>query len=204
MTKSMRVLIAEDDKDTVVAYKRALEKRGHEVLVTNNGEECLIAYNEEFNKVTSEGNVSEHIQPFDTVVLDYKMPDLDGMQVAKEILALNPRQRIIFASAYVRETLLDEVKQLVQPVELLQKPFGQDAMIYAIEKKELYSELQGLVYLQITDLLEVFKQLAERNYLGEELENAELRHEQIRDLLDLLGRQHKKEIGKISHCSRLT
>src|SRR5712692_4815991 len=191
----MRILIAEDDRDTVVAYKRALEKRGHEVLVTNDGEECLIAYSEELNKVTSEGNVSEHIQPFDTVVLDYKMPDLDGMQVAKEILAVNPRQRIIFASAYVRETLLDDVKQLGQPVELLQKPFGQDAMIYTVEKKELYSELQGLVYLQITDLLEVFKQLAERNYLGEELENVELRHEEIRNLLDLLGRQQKKEKG---------
>ncbi len=200
----MRILIAEDDRDTVVAYKRALEKRGHEVLVTNDGEECLIAYSEELNKVTSEGNAAEHIQPFDTVVLDYKMPHLDGMQVAKEILAVNPRQRIIFASAYVRETLLDDVKQLGQPVELLQKPFGQDAMIYTVEKKELYSELQGLVYLQITDLLEVFKQLAERNYLGEELENVELRHEEIRNLLDLLGRQQKKEKGKISHCSRLT
>ena len=98
---TMRILIAEDDRDTVVAYKRALEKRNHQITTTDNGEDCLKIYHEEFNKVTSECNVSEHIQPFDTVVLDYKMPHLDGMQVAKEILAVNPRQRIIFASAYI-------------------------------------------------------------------------------------------------------
>jgi CheY-like chemotaxis protein len=39
--------------------------------------------------------------PFDVVVLDYKMPSKDGMEVAKEILQINPYQRIIFASAYV-------------------------------------------------------------------------------------------------------
>lgn len=188
----MKILIAEDDKDTALSYKRVLERRGHQVVVTNNGEECLIAYQEEFKKVTSERNATEHIQPFDAVVVDYKMPQIDGIQVAKEILAVNQHQRLIFASAYVKETLLDSVKQLSQSVELLQKPFGRDTLVYTIEKKEIYSELQRLVYLQIVDLLEVFRKLAERNFIGEELENAELRHEQIRELLDFLGRQQKK------------
>ena len=40
------------------------------------------------------------------------------MEVAKEILAINPHQRIIFASAYVWETLIDSVKELKQIVEL--------------------------------------------------------------------------------------
>jgi YesN/AraC family two-component response regulator len=33
------------------------------------------------------------------------MPGKDGMEVAKEILTINPDQRIIFASAYFKETL---------------------------------------------------------------------------------------------------
>jgi CheY-like chemotaxis protein len=49
------------------------------------------------------------------------MPKKDGLEAAKEILELNPRQRIIFASAYVKETLEDSVKQLKQVVELMQK-----------------------------------------------------------------------------------
>jgi CheY-like chemotaxis protein len=32
------------------------------------------------------------------------MPKMNGMEVAKEILAVNPHQRIIFASAYVRDS----------------------------------------------------------------------------------------------------
>jgi CheY-like chemotaxis protein len=193
MMTNMKLLIAEDDKDTALSYKRALERRGHQVLVTNSGEECLIAYHEEFKKVTSERNPTEHIQPYDAVVVDYKMPQIDGIQVAKEILAVNQHQRIIFASAYIKETLLDSVKQLNRSVELLQKPFGQDTLVYTIEKKEIYSELQRLVYLQIVDLLEVYRKLSERNLLGEELENAELRHEQIREILDYLGRQQNKK-----------
>ena len=43
------------------------------------------------------------------------------MEVAKEILAINSRQRIIFASAYVNDILMEVVQQLKQPVELLQK-----------------------------------------------------------------------------------
>lgn len=56
--------------------------------------------------------------PFDVVVLDYKMPDKNGMEVAKEILRINPHQRIMFASAYVIETLKDSVKELSRVVEL--------------------------------------------------------------------------------------
>ncbi|HET7148611.1 MAG TPA: response regulator [Candidatus Nitrosopolaris sp.] len=189
----MKILIAEDDKDTALSYTRVLERRGHQVLLTNDGEKCLIAYHETFKKITAERDATEHIQPFDVVVIDYKMPQIDGIQVAKEILAVNQHQRIIFASAYVKETLLDSVKQLIRPVELLQKPFGQDTLVYAIEKKEIYSELQKLVHLQIVDLLEVYRKLGERNFIGEELENAELRHERIREILDHLGRQHNEK-----------
>jgi hypothetical protein len=53
--------------------------------------------------------------------------------------------------------------------------------------------LQSLVYLQIVDLLEVHRKLGERNFVGEELENAELRHEQIREILDYLGREQNKK-----------
>jgi CheY-like chemotaxis protein len=55
-----------------------------------------------------------HVQPFDAVVLDYKMPKINGMEVAKEMLTVNAHQRIIFASAYVQDTLVYSVHQLKQ------------------------------------------------------------------------------------------
>ena len=81
---------------------------------------------------------------YDVVILDYKMPGMNGMDVAKEILAVNPHQRIIFASAYVKETLQESVKQLKQIVELMQKPFTLSQLVDTVEDKEVYEELKNL------------------------------------------------------------
>ena len=50
-------------------------------------------------------NIFKSVQPYDAVILDYKMPDRNGIEVAKEILAVNSHQRIIFVSAFVEEWL---------------------------------------------------------------------------------------------------
>lgn len=164
----VKVLIAEDERDTALLFKMALEKRGHQVITTQNGEECLKVYHEESQVIRLKTNLSERLQPFDAVVLDYKMPRINGMEVAKEILAVNPHQRIIFASAYVKETLVDSIKQLNQVVELMQKPFGEKALIDTIEDRGIYSELQKL-NVDISDI-----------------KAANLRHEQITKILDIL------------------
>src|ERR687885_2915455 len=140
----MEILIAEDDSDTASSYKKALEEGNHKVTITDNGEHCLKIYHEKLEDVKYKTNATEHIQPFDAVILDYKMPKIDGMEVAKEILSVNPRQRIIFASAYVKETLLDSIKNLHQIVELMQKPFAVKTLLDTIEDKETYSELLEL------------------------------------------------------------
>jgi CheY-like chemotaxis protein len=54
-------------------------------------------------------NVGGNNPSLDAVDLDHKMPKKDGMDVAKEILAVNPYQRIIFASAHTMEFLGDMV-----------------------------------------------------------------------------------------------
>ena len=108
-------------------------------------------------------------QPFEVVILDYKMPKRDGLQVAKEVLAVNPHQRIIFASAYTRETL-DSVKELEQVVELLQKPFSLHTLLDTIQDKHVYEQLK--CYRLDTALLE----------------KAELNHEQLVELLNTMKR----------------
>ena len=126
----MRILIAEDDYDTAISYKRELEERKHHLVITDNGEDCLKVYPEQLHDLSLKTNGSNLFhQPFDAVILDYNMPRINGMEVAKEILAVNPHQRIIFASAYVKETLEESLKQLKQIVELVQKPFGVKTLI---------------------------------------------------------------------------
>ena len=55
-----------------------------------------------FQQVTLNSDPMEHIQPYDLVVLDYKIPKINAIEVGKEILAVSPSQRIIFASAHLK------------------------------------------------------------------------------------------------------
>jgi len=127
----MNVLIAEDNKDTAIQYKIILEGRNHSVVLTGDGEECLKVYYDALKSSKPSEN-----PVFDVVLLDYRMPKRDGIEVAKEILSLNPKQRIIFASAYVKGTLIESMKQLQQVVELIHKPFTLDVLVNAIENEK--------------------------------------------------------------------
>jgi DNA-binding response OmpR family regulator len=138
----LRILIAEDELNIALSYKRVLEQHNHQVLLTPDGEKCLLYYKKKLEQNPQSQNIGR--SPFDAVILDYKMPKKDGMEVAKELLELDPNQRIIFASAYVKDTLIDSVKQLKQIVELMQKPFDATALVETIEDKEIYNGLEKL------------------------------------------------------------
>ncbi len=159
----VRILVAEDERGILDQYQRALEGNGHKVTTAMDGEQCLRIYMVEIQK-------NAH---FDAVVLDHRMPKMDGMEVAKHMLNAYPGQRIIFASAFVKETLVDSVKQLNQVVELLQKPFDLDTLVDMIEDKNIYERLEKL------------------NVKVKEIKNLNPTHEQIRDLLEGLIKLHK-------------
>jgi CheY-like chemotaxis protein len=137
----VKILIAEDETDVLKLYKGALERRGHKVVVARDGEEGLKAYEDSLMQEDSKIGKT-YVSSFDVVVLDYKMPKKDGMEVAKSILKVSPRQRIIFASAYVKDTLMESVKKLDRVVELIQKPFELRRLVDTIEDMEVYTKLQ--------------------------------------------------------------
>ena len=141
---NMKILIAEDDRDIALLYRVALKDRNHHPTLTDNGEDCLTIYRHELKKFVSRmGSIDNNkLQVFDMVILDYRMPGTNGIEVAKEIIKINPKQRIIIASSYPRETLFYSMKELGQLVELVQKPFNIYTLIDAIENKQFYSVLQ--------------------------------------------------------------
>ena len=63
--------------------------------------------------------------------------------VSKEILSINPHQRIIFASSYVNDELKELAKGLGYSVDFLQKPFSLNQLINILEDNKIYSELQN-------------------------------------------------------------
>src|SRR3989304_2261355 len=133
---TFNILVAEDNEFTAKQYKTALEKKGHQVTLTKDGEECFDVYNDEVKY--SELFKKSKQSPFDVVLLDQNMPKKTGIEVAKEILGLRGNQRIIFLSAYAQKILVgaDNVKE--DTIQILQKPF---------RSEEHTSELQSRLHL---------------------------------------------------------
>jgi DNA-binding response OmpR family regulator len=146
----MNLLIAEDDSDIALIYRKGLDMKNYKVTIASNGEDCLKIYNEELHKITFDNFRGNQLcygslankPPFDIVILDYRIPKINGIDVAKEILSINPHQRIIFASAYVKETLEESIKCLKHVVELMQKPFSLKELVNTVEDNKIYQELQ--------------------------------------------------------------
>jgi CheY-like chemotaxis protein len=68
--RSLRILLAEDDAVNQTLAMRLLEKRGHKVTVASSGRQVL-------DKLRA--------GQFDLVLMDVQMPDIDGLQAAREI-----------------------------------------------------------------------------------------------------------------------
>jgi len=137
----MRILIAEDKPVIAKLYKMVLEKRNHKVTVTGDGEICVKEYKNSLERLEPETNKKT---PFDVVVLDIKMPNKDGIQTAKEILELNPSQRILFSSAYVKEFLVDKIEYFNEIIGVLEKPIELSILADIIEDKDAYEKLERL------------------------------------------------------------
>ncbi|KAH8666279.1 putative cyanobacterial phytochrome B [Xylariales sp. PMI_506] len=70
----LRVLIAEDDPINLRILRKRLEKSGHNVSHTVNGEDCATVY-------------SERSAEFDVILMDMQMPIVDGLNSTKMIRA---------------------------------------------------------------------------------------------------------------------
>lgn len=171
----MKILVAEDEVSIATQYRAVLEENKHTVHVTHDGNACLQAYYDELDKVAQDKSAgrARRKAPYDAVILDYRMPNKDGMEVAREILAIEPKQRILFASAYVVDTLVESVKNLQQVVELLQKPFDLYEFVDLLEDKQIWRGLEKL------------------NVRVKEVKDLNPSHNEIRDLLDGLRKLQK-------------
>ncbi len=129
----MKILVAEDSQSVALVYKKTLEKRGHLVIITENGLKCLYQYTEDFKL---RGDDKKKTSLYDLVILDHKMPRMAGTDVAKEIIEMNPKQRILFVTGHVKD-MMKGVRKIGEKIELMQKPFRISAMINQVENVKL-------------------------------------------------------------------
>jgi DNA-binding response OmpR family regulator len=80
-----RILIVEDEEDERLLYKEELEKEGYEVLVASNGKEGVSLVEKE---------------ELDLVILDLRMPEMDGLESLGKILTKKRNLPIIIYTAF--------------------------------------------------------------------------------------------------------
>ena len=102
-------LVVDDERISRHVASRMLRELGMRVLEADGAEEALDVF-----------RISR--QPIDLVLLDVVMPETDGVELAEEILAHRPGQRIIFMSAYPAEVLAEHGLQDLDVV-FLAKPY---------------------------------------------------------------------------------
>ncbi len=81
----IKVLIVDDEKDFVEMFSLRLQETGEKVFTAYDGKECL--------DILAEENI-------DVVVLDIKMPGMDGIEVLKEIKKRHPIVEVILLTGH--------------------------------------------------------------------------------------------------------
>jgi DNA-binding response OmpR family regulator len=81
----MKILVVDDEKNILKLYQAELEDEGYTVVTANSGREAM--------------DVFESENP-DLVTLDILMPDIDGIQILRQMKEKKPEIPIIMLTAY--------------------------------------------------------------------------------------------------------
>ena len=96
-----RILIVDDEPELAMAPKEILEHLGYEVYYRTNGMEAL----ETFRRRLAD-------KPFDLVVTDLTMPHLTGVELARELLDMEPNLPIILCTGFSEKINAEQAARL--------------------------------------------------------------------------------------------
>ncbi|MGE3316940.1 MAG: response regulator [Planctomycetaceae bacterium] len=106
MSKTRRILVVDDDVDTCGNLSDILGDLGYSVATAANGKQALALVD---------------AQPFDVAILDFKMPDMDGVTLYREIKKRRAGTLAVIVTAYsTAETVADALHAGV--CQVLRKP----------------------------------------------------------------------------------
>jgi len=113
------ILIAEDEETNFLYLKAALSRTGAKILRAKTGKEAV--------------NIIKTTDHVDIILMDIKMPEMNGVDATMEIRAHNKKMKIIAQTAYAME---EDRKLYFQAgcVDYLAKPIHRDLLLSTISK----------------------------------------------------------------------
>lgn len=124
--EKMRMMLVDDEERFLATTQKLLEKKGYDVVTASGGVEAL-----------------ERIRIHNThvVILDVKMPGMDGNATLKEIKRLFPLVEVIMLTGHATmESAIDGLKS--GAIDYLMKPTDIDEII--LKAEEAFGKRQGL------------------------------------------------------------
>ncbi len=114
-----KIMVVDDEQDTVDLVKLVLEKKGHEVTEALSGAECL-----------------EKLDTYvpDLIILDIMMPEIDGWDVFRKIREKNKDVPIILLT--IRAQNIDKMLgiQVLKADDYITKPFIREDLVKRVNR----------------------------------------------------------------------
>lgn len=147
------ILIIDDEEHMCWALERAMLQEGYQTRVAQSGPEGL--------KIIQEEDPS-------LVVLDLKMPEMDGLEVLKHALEINPRLPVIILTAHgTIETAIEAMK--MGAVDYITKPFDLDELKLVIKQNLVVTQLETEVSFLRSQLTKNYKNMVGKSQAFQEV-----------------------------------
>lgn len=118
-TRSLNVLIAEDNRVNQMIIRRFMEDFGHKVSIVENGEKVIQAHQS---------------QAFDLILMDVRMPVMDGTQATRHIRALDNANHRIPIIAVTADAMKEHRQEFIEcgMDAFVSKPFNRGELARTI------------------------------------------------------------------------
>jgi len=138
----IKILIVDDEEGVRRSLEKLLQRDGYDLFLAENGTEAIEI-------------VRQHVSEIETVICDFKMPGLDGLETLIEISKINPEIIKIILTGYATlDRAIDSVNSGIDG--FLTKPFDNKEIRLKLKEFHVKKRLKQFVPAQVLEELQKF------------------------------------------------
>jgi CheY-like chemotaxis protein len=119
------ILLVDDEQDLLMTFELFLKSEGYKNVKTFSDSKYVIKHLLDLKDSSN----------YKLVIMDIRMPDINGIQLYQILKILNPAIKIIFLTALDAVNELTSLYSEVKPIDILRKPIEQNQFIKTVNVK---------------------------------------------------------------------